>query len=271
MKHKSWAFMNKLIEKEERIDVKPEYGFYIGYSLVATFAILGALGLVSMILGFYIGSFLNLILWMTGAVLVIVFLWPALVYSFTDIAKQDMPRPLLRSYDFSEFEKPEILDCGCGTGRRAIPLIKRMPKGAFLTGIDIYDAKSINVNALERVQKNPQLEGVADRTKFMVGSVTEIPFEDEKFDVVTCVGVLHEIRDTRDKEKALREIYRVLKPNGVFYFGELDRITMIPYMGLMGLLLKNRSYWEKYLIKNKFRITESNVQGGVIEFIARKV
>jgi ubiquinone/menaquinone biosynthesis C-methylase UbiE len=114
------------------------------------------------------------------------------------------------------------------------------------------------------------LEGVADRTKFMVGSVTEIPFEDENFDVVTCVGVLHEIRTVQDREKALKEIHRVLKPKGSFYLGELDRVTMIPYMGLMALMTKDRAYWEQHMKQNGFKIMKSNVGRGVIELLARR-
>lgn len=262
--------MSNLGEKKEESNEKPDYGSYIGFSMIATFFVLGVLGVGSIILGFFVGLFLNVFLWTIGAILTIVFLWPALALSLTNIAKQDLPRPLLLSCDFSEYEKPEILDCGCGAGRRAIPLAKRMPKGAFLTGIDIYSKGSISVNSLEQVQKNALLEGVAERTKFMVGSVTEIPFENEKFDVVTCVGVLHEIRSFQDRERALKEIHRVLKPNGTFYFGELDQTTMIPYMGLLALVTKNRTYWERHLKQNGFKITRSNVGRGVIELLAKR-
>jgi hypothetical protein len=53
-------------------------------------------------------------------------------------------------------------------------------------------------------------------------------------------------------------------------FGALDPITMIPYMGPISLLTKNRAYWEQHLIKNRFKIMKSNIGGGVIEFIAKK-
>jgi hypothetical protein len=62
----------------------------------------------------------------------------------------------------------------------------------------------------------------------------------------------------------------VLKPNGTFYLGELDRVTMISYMGLIALMTKNRAYWEQDLIKNGFKITKSNVGKGVIELLARR-
>jgi hypothetical protein len=50
----------------------------------------------------------------------------------------------------------------------------------------------------------------------------------------------------------------------------LDPITMIPYMGPISLLTKNRVYWEQYLIRNGFKIMKSNIRGCVVEFIAKK-
>ena len=122
-----------------------------------------------------------------------------------------------------------------------------------------------------RVQRNAELEDVAGRTKFMVGSITEIPFENEKFDMVTCMGVMHEIRSPDGKQKAFREIYRVLKPDGVFYLSDLNRAHMIPYMGLFGMYFKDKAYWEEQITKNKFKIVISNSQGSQIEFITKKM
>lgn len=46
------------------------------------------------------------------------------------------------------------------------------------------------------------------------GSVLDIPFNDCNFDFVVCSGVIHH---TPDPEKAINEIYRVLKPGGLAY------------------------------------------------------
>lgn len=257
--------------KVSHLDDKPEYGLYVGYSIIAISVVFGTIGLVLIILGFYVRYFLNLFLWIVGAMLAILFLWLAVGSSLSNIESEKQDRARNHSFDFlKEFDKPQILDCGCGSGRHAIPLAKQMPKGAFLTGIDIFDPKSISINSLERVQKNAELEGVAERTNFKVGSVTEIPFENDKFDVVTCMGVFHELRGPNDKQKAFREICRVLKPDGVFYLSELNRVSMIPYMGLFGLYLKNKPYWEEQLTRNKFKIIRSNIRGSLIEFITKK-
>jgi ubiquinone/menaquinone biosynthesis C-methylase UbiE len=43
------------------------------------------------------------------------------------------------------------------------------------------------------VYKKAEIKGASNRNELMVGSVTDIPFDDEAFDVVTCMGVIHEI------------------------------------------------------------------------------
>ena len=50
-----------------------------------------------------------------------------------------------------------------------------------------------------------------DNTRFLQGSLLDVPFEDESFDVVWSNGVLHH---TEDPDRTLREITRVLKPGG---------------------------------------------------------
>ncbi len=119
------------------------------------------------------------------------------------------------------------------------------------------------------MQKNAELEVVADRTKSIVGSVTAISFENEEFVVVTCMGMIHEVRGA-DRRKAFEEIYRVLKLGGVFYFTELNRTDMIPYAGPFGLAFRNWAYWERQLRTNRFKVLRSKVQRILIEFIAGK-
>jgi ubiquinone/menaquinone biosynthesis C-methylase UbiE len=93
----------------------------------------------------------------------------------------------------------KILDFGCGTGIYAKLLTK---KGAKVSGFDI------SKTMLDIAKKeNPKLD-----LKF--GSGYKIPFK-EKFDIVNCSLVLEHIKDWN---KAFKEVYRVLKPNGIFVF-----------------------------------------------------
>ena len=246
---------------------KPEYGYYVGYAVIITLLILGIAGLIMFISGFFVKHYLNIIFWAMGALILIIFLWPGIGMLFTNRSAYKDER---LHFDFLEkFDKAQILDCGCGTGRHAIPLAKQMPEGSLLTGIDIFDAKSISVNSLERVQKNAELEGVSNKTKFMVGSATEIPFDNETFDVVTCMGVMHELG--KHKSKAFQEINRVLKLGGLFYFRELKRMSLIPSIGVLAFAgFKGEDYWENKLISNNFEIIDTYKGGNYYEFLAKR-
>ncbi|HEY0089826.1 MAG TPA: class I SAM-dependent methyltransferase [Candidatus Lokiarchaeia archaeon] len=143
----------------------------------------------------------------------------------------------------------EYLDVGCGTGRTAMKIAKILPISAHLTGIDIFNTNAISGNALQTVQNNARIEGVANKTTFQVGSATNIPFEDNKFDVINVSFVLREMHKSNGKKKAINEIYRVLKPNGYLFVEERDRkaIRTIALMGIFCLVFKPKAYWHNLL------------------------
>lgn len=93
--------------------------------------------------------------------------------------------------------KLSFLDAGCGVhGLNARECIA----AGFASGVAI----DINPDA---ISLNQDIDA-----KF--GSVLDIPFRDSSFDFVVCSGVIHH---TPDPEKAINEIYRVLKPGGLAY------------------------------------------------------
>lgn len=227
------------------------------------------MGLVVFLLGFFFNYPLNIIFWIIGTVVGIVFLWPALGLTAMNLW---IPRQISQ-YDFMrEFNAPQLLDCGCGTGRHAIQMAKQLPQGGFLVGIDIYDAIAISGSSLECVKRNAELEGVATITNFQKGSITDIPFDDRRFDIVSVMSVLHEIHDSNDKEKAFREIYRVLKDDGLLFMGEWNRnsLNLIFFTGIFAFVFKPKIYWEMQLQDNGFKIYKTQDFSGFINFFARK-
>jgi ubiquinone/menaquinone biosynthesis C-methylase UbiE len=89
-----------------------------------------------------------------------------------------------------------ILDIGCGTGHLAGELMQR---GYAACGVDLSDA----MVQYAREHYNPD--------RFRVGDIEQIPFPDNTFDAVMCLGVMEYL--DRD-ESALREMWRVLRPGG---------------------------------------------------------
>lgn len=99
--------------------------------------------------------------------------------------------------------RPNIsaLDICCGTGDLTISLAHRMPQGE-VTGLDFNKAM------LEIAKKKAY--GIMNLS-LVQGDAMDLPFPDNSFDIVT-IGF--GLRNVPDADKALAEIYRVLKSNG---------------------------------------------------------
>jgi SAM-dependent methyltransferase len=92
----------------------------------------------------------------------------------------------------------KMLDVGCGEGYYV--------RDAMNEGINAYGI-DISTHAIENA-----LAEVKDRITF--GSITEIPFADEEFDIMTAFDVIEHI-DPKYTSNMVEEIRRVLKPDGI--------------------------------------------------------
>lgn len=100
----------------------------------------------------------------------------------------------------------EVLEIGFGTG---LNLPHYPPAVARLTIIDKNPGMS------KRAQERISASKINVDNKVINGE--ELPFEDESFDSVVSTFTLCSIQNI---DKALKEIYRVLKPDGKFFFQE---------------------------------------------------
>ena len=103
-----------------------------------------------------------------------------------------------------------LLDAGCGTGMMALRTAARYP-GCTLHGIDI-SPKMIAV-----ARRDAEKQGLA--VDFCVGSITDLPYPGDSFDVVTTNIMYHHL-DVAEKRRAIAEIARVLKPGGRYVSAE---------------------------------------------------
>ena len=93
----------------------------------------------------------------------------------------------------------QVLDAGCGTGNLTIRLADQQRQ---VTAIDFSEGMVKTAR-----EKTKQYENVTVAS----GNITDLDFPDESFDAVTSVNVLFNIEHP---EMAIREMSRVLKPNG---------------------------------------------------------
>lgn len=127
---------------------------------------------------------------------------------------------ILSRYANLSIESPgELLEVGCGPGYLISFLEKWFPK-ISITGFE-YDQRLIE-EAKERVQ----------RTSFVQGNAEQLPFSDCQFDVVVS---LHLIEHLYNPEKMLKEVHRILKPNGIF-------IIATPNLGGLGAKIMGKKW-----------------------------
>ncbi len=98
----------------------------------------------------------------------------------------------------------EGLDVGCGEGHNTRLLAER---GARMTGIDISERFVRFAREAER--------GRPRGIDYELASAVDLPFEAASFDFATAFMSLMDIPET---ERALAEVFRVLKPGGFFQF-----------------------------------------------------
>jgi len=104
------------------------------------------------------------------------------------------------------------LDIGCGTGTFAVLLKQRFP-AADVIGLD-PDQK-----ALARARRKAERAGVSVR--FDQGFADALEYPAGSFDVVFSSFMFHHL-EGKDREKALREVRRVLEPAGTFYLLDFE-------------------------------------------------
>ena len=118
-----------------------------------------------------------------------------------------------------------VLDAGCGTGRNLVYLLK---SGCEVFGIDESSAAVAQTQRLvAKVAPHLPLDN------FRVEPVERMSFADAGFDVVLSSAVLHFALDEEHWRAMVREMWRVLKPGGIFFarlasnIGMEDRVKLI--------------------------------------------
>ncbi len=112
-----------------------------------------------------------------------------------------------------------LLELACGTGQVTRLLRARFPDARIV-------ATDLSPGMLEFAKKivNP-----ADKIEWLIADAQELPFGENTFDAVICqFGLMF----VPDKQKAVKEAYRVLKQGGIFILSTWDRIENNPIFQL---------------------------------------
>ena len=132
----------------------------------------------------------------------------AIHYGYWDEQVRTFPQSLLRMNEVmmeAVAIKPtdSVLDAGCGVGGSSVFLASTV--GCEVTGITLSERQ------VEQARNNANQKKVEDKVEFEVMDYCSTRFPDASFDVVWgCESICY----ADDKEKFIKEAFRVLKPGG---------------------------------------------------------
>lgn len=121
-----------------------------------------------------------------------------------------------------------VLEIGCGTGTLTLEAKRKAGSSGKVFGIDIIPGM------IERSQQKAAQANLD--VSFQSGSIDNIPFPDNYFDVVICSFMIFHMSESVRK-KGIKEIFRVLKPQGQLTVLDLNLPVRRVSRALMKLFL----------------------------------
>ncbi|MEH2207706.1 MAG: class I SAM-dependent methyltransferase [Nostoc sp.] len=150
----------------------------------------------------------------------------------------------------------QVLDLCCGSGQTTEFLVKTSQN---VTGLDA------SPKSLQRARLN------VPKASYIEAFAEEMPFADNLFDVVHTSVALHEMQP-QQLRKIINEVYRVLKPGGVFTLVDFHAPTnpiFWPGISVFLLLFETETAWEllktdlaELLAKTGFEVSKSTLYAG---------
>ena len=151
----------------------------------------------------------------------------------------------------------KILDAGCGGGRNVIYFMR--------TGCNVF-AVDNNPEAIEQIKYLAKtLAPNLPLENFQTSPIEKMPFPDAHFDWVISNAVLHFAANKHQFDQMLKEMWRVLKPNGILF------ARLASSIGIEDLIVptSNGRYdlpdgSERFLVDEDFLISKTEEFGGTL-------
>lgn len=181
--------------------------------------------------------------------------------------KQDViwRRRMVRALGLAAGRGADVLDVACGTGDVALTVRQRFGEAVRVTGLDF------SWNMLVLCREKVRSARVGD-IPLLSGNALALPFASNRFDALT---IAFGIRNIQDRDLALAEFSRCLKPGGTLAVLELSTpenplfhalymfyfLKVLPFVG--GLFSKNLAAYE-YLPQSVIRFPDAKTFGGLM-------
>ncbi len=152
----------------------------------------------------------------------------AVMYWSSRVAKLQYRDRILDALPWRGDEK--VLDVGCGRGLFLIGAAKRLKTGKA-TGVDIWNNDDQSKNSAASTIANAKTEGVTNFVKVEDGDMRKLSYQPASFDTVISSLAVHNLAEAKERDQAILEMLRVLKPGGhlaifdIFRTGDYIRLV----------------------------------------------
>jgi tellurite methyltransferase len=156
------------------------------------------------------------------------------IYLFDQLAKGRFDR------------RRRILDAGCGDGRNLAYLLRH---GYTCFGVDR------EVHAIDSARRRAAVVAPdLPPTNFQRADIDRLPWEDASMDAVICSAVLHFASDADHFERMLRELWRVLAPDGLLFTRLASNIGLERELGPGGRRVRLPDGSDRFIVSEEMLI-----------------
>lgn len=114
----------------------------------------------------------------------------------------------------------KILEVGAATGRYSFNYAK---KGCDVTALELCE-KHVEI------MKEKSFKNSIDIKPIQGNALDLSEFKDNSFDIVLCLGPIYHLTSESDRNKCIKECYRVLKPNGILAISYANQLAQLVKM-----------------------------------------
>jgi len=161
----------------------------------------------------------------------------------------------------------KVLDFGCGSGNYTIPAARIVGEQGTVYSLDEDKA------ALDQLMSKIKSSGLKNVRRLDPLGRSQIGLDNETVDVVLLYDVLHYyyFPKQEDRRQLLREVYRVLKPNGLLsvYPTHLESY-MEPKLDDVKREIEESNFYEEDEYNGMIMVHDNNVEEGAVINFRRK-
>lgn len=144
----------------------------------------------------------------------------------------------------------QLLDFGCGPGDNALRFSR---VGYDITGFDICEEN------IKTCQKLFSLNNCESQGRFLVSPAETLEFQNESFDVVIGIDILHHV----DIPMAMNEVRRVLKTDGIAIFREPIEVPLLDFLRntrLVRFFFPNAPSLEAHITQDERKLNDQDLR-----------